>query len=103
MIYQQYNPPHPGELIQSTYIDPYKDISSDGIADRLKVTRNFFNRLVKGESGLSAEMAIRLSAVLGGSAESWLALQQSHDLFHARQAVDPSKLKRIEFSTVETN
>ena len=43
-------------------------------------------------------MAVRLSEVLGGSAESWLALQKSFDLYKARQVVDTSALKRIDFS-----
>ena len=46
------------------------------------------------------EMAVRLSGVLGGSAESWLTLQESYDLWKARQTVDTEKLERIDFSQV---
>ena len=98
MAFQQYNPPHPGALIQRTYIDPFEEISSNRVADRLGVARSTFSRLLRGESGISPEMAVRLSEVLGGSAESWLAPQKSFDLYRARQVVDTSELKRIDFS-----
>ena len=100
MNYQQHDPPHPGELIQRTYIEPFEGITSNGIADRLGVARSTFNRLLNGKSGISSEMAVRLSEVLGSSAESWLALQESFDLYKARQTVDTSALKRIEFDQV---
>ena len=98
MTFQQYNPPHPGELIQRTYIEPFEEITSNRVADKLGVARSTFSRLLRGESGISPEMAVRLSEVLGGSAESWLALQKSFDLYKARQVVDTSALKRIDFS-----
>lgn len=100
MTFQQYNPPHPGELIQRTYIEPFEEITSNRVADKLGVARSTFSRLLRGESGISPEMAVRLSEVLGGSAESWLARQKSFDLYKARQVVDTSALKRIDFSQV---
>ena len=100
MNYQQYDPPHPRALIQRTYIDPFEEITSNGVADRLGVARSTFNRLLNGKSGVSPEMAVRLSEVLGGSAESWLSLQKSFDLYQARQAVDISALKRIDFRRI---
>ena len=72
MVLQQHNPPHPGALIQRTYIEPFSAISGNIIADRLGVARSTFSRLLNGISGISPEMAVRLSSVLGGSAESWL-------------------------------
>ncbi len=40
MSYQQHNPPHPGELIQRTYIDPFEKLTSNGIADELGVVKS---------------------------------------------------------------
>ena len=100
MALQQHNPPHPGALIQRTYVDPFTAISGNNIADRLGVARSTFNRLLNGVSDVSPEMAVRLSAVLGGSAESWLTLQESYDLWKARQTVDWKSLERINFSQV---
>ena len=97
MSFQQYNPPHPGELIRRTYIEPFAEMSANKIADQLGVARSTFNRLLNAKAGVSPEMAVRLSKVLGGSAESWLQLQESFDLWKARQAVNTAELKRIDF------
>ena len=100
MAFQQHNPPHPGALIQRTYIEPFKQITANKVADQLGVARSTFNRLINGNAGLSPEMAVRLSKVLGGTAESWLTLQESFDLWKARQNVDTKALKLIDFDQV---
>ena len=100
MSFQQYNPPHPGALIRRTYIDPFETITANNIADRLGVAHSTFNRLLNGKAGVSPEMAVRLSKVLGSSAESWLHLQESFDLWKARQAVNTAELRRIDFTQV---
>jgi addiction module HigA family antidote len=100
MSLQQHNPPHPGALIQRTYIEPFAEITGNKIADRLGIARSTFNRLLNGVSNVSPEMAVRLSSVLGGSAESWLTLQESYDLWKARQTVNTKDLQRIDFNKV---
>ena len=89
-----------GELIYRTYIEPFSEISGNMIADQLDVARSTFGRLLNGKSGVSPEMAIRLSEVLGGTAESWLTLQESYHLWKARHSVDTKNLERIDFSQV---
>ena len=84
---RQHNLPHPGEFIQSIYLDPYSNkISRSEIARRLGVSRPTFNGLVRGQKNVSPEMAIRLSKVLGGSAQSCLNLQTQYDLYHAEKS-----------------
>ena len=100
MALQQHNPPHPGALIQRTYIEPFAEITGNKVADRLGVARSTFNRLLNGVSDVSPEMAVRLSKVLGGSAESWLTLQESYNLWKARKSVDTKNLERIDFNKV---
>ncbi|WP_305906319.1 HigA family addiction module antitoxin (plasmid) [Methylomarinum sp. Ch1-1] len=97
MVYQQHNPPHVGELIYRTYIEPFDNVSANKVAEALGVAASTFNRLLNGKSDLSPEMAVKLSAVLGGSAESWLRLQESYDLWQARQRVDIRALHRMDF------
>ena len=95
---RQHNPPHPGEFIKSVYLDPYRGrISRSEIARRLNVARPTFNRLVNGQSNLSPEMAIRISKVLGGSAQSWLNMQTNFDLYHAEKKVKLNKLEKLDF------
>ena len=100
MSLQQHNPPHPGALIQRTYIEPFIEITGNKIADRLGIARSTFNRLLNGVSNVSPEMAFRLSSVLGGSAESWLSPQDSYDLWKARKTLDTKSLQPIDFSKV---
>jgi antitoxin HigA-1 len=71
-----HNPPHPGEFILETYLEPH-DLSARYLAEKLGVAASTLNRVLKRQSGVSPEMALRLSKVLGRSPESWLAMQQS--------------------------
>jgi addiction module HigA family antidote len=54
--------------------------------------------LLNGESNISPEMALRLSKVLGRSPESWLAIQDQSDLWHAEKRVDLRAMKRLVLS-----
>ncbi len=89
-----HNPPHPGEFIVSVYLDPY-GITGRELASRLGVAASTLNRILTGRSGVSPEMALRLSKCLGRTAESWLAMQRTYDLWQARQYVDLSEVKRL--------
>jgi len=51
---------------------------------------------VNGKRGISPEMAVRLSKVFGGSAESWLVQQAQYDLAQVR--TERIKLKRLKFA-----
>jgi antitoxin HigA-1 len=79
-----HNPPHPGEFIEGVVLKPCA-ISIRQVAARLGVSASTFQRLVAGKSRVSPDMELRLSRVLGRSPESWLALQDRHDLWQARQ------------------
>ena len=81
---QMQDPPHPGEVLRDGV---FRDagITVTDFADRLGVTRVALSRVVNGRAAISAEMAVRLGAVLGGSAESWLMMQANYDLWQARR------------------
>jgi plasmid maintenance system antidote protein VapI len=40
-------------------------------------------------------MALRLSKAIGRSPESWLAMQDAHDLWVARKSVDLKKVMKL--------
>ncbi len=86
------NPPHPGTVVLQECIEPL-GLSITDAATALDVTRTTLSELVNGRRGISPEMAVRLSKVFGGSAESWLVQQAQYDLAHVR--TDRLKLKRI--------
>jgi addiction module HigA family antidote len=89
-----HNPPHPGKFIKEVYLSPFK-ISSRTVAEKLLVSPSTFNRLINAESNISPEMALRLSKTLGRSPESWLSMQDSYNLWHARNNIDLSKVKKL--------
>ena len=91
-----HNPPHPGEFIRATYIEPF-DISIRSLADSLGVSPSTLARIINKRSGISPEMALRLSKALGRSPESWLAMQHNHDLYQAKKVADLSEVQKVEF------
>ncbi|GMQ90475.1 MAG: HigA family addiction module antitoxin [Gammaproteobacteria bacterium] len=92
-----HNPPHPGEFIKEIYLDPFK-VSHRKVAALLRVSPSTFNRVVKGESGVTPEMALKLSKALGRSPESWLAMQDNYDLWHAKRNVDLRVVGKLKIS-----
>lgn len=91
-----HNPPHPGAFIQEVYLAP-NEISCRELALKLGVAASTLNRVLNKASGVSPEMALRLSKVLGRSPESWLTMQDNYDLWQAKQTVDLKKVRKIEF------
>jgi len=86
------NPPHPGTVVLSECIEPI-GLTITQAASALRVTRTTLSELVNGKRGISPEMAVRLSQVFGGSAQSWITQQAYYDL--AQIPADRIKLKRL--------
>jgi addiction module HigA family antidote len=89
------NPPHPGETVRCDCLDPLGLTVTEG-AKVLGVSRQALNNLVNGKSGISPEMAIRLSKAFGSSPETWLRMQLDYDLAQARQQEDKIQVKRVQ-------
>jgi antitoxin HigA-1 len=82
-----HNPPHPGEFITSVYLEP-NGISGRELSAKLGISASTLNHILTGKSGVTPEMALRLSKCLGRSPESWLAMQHGYDLWNAKKHVD---------------
>lgn len=89
-----HNPPHPGEFVLQTYMEPY-GLSCRYLAEQLNVAASTLNRILKQQSGVSPEMALRLSKSLGRSPESWLAMQDAYDLWQAKKNVKLGKVQKV--------
>jgi antitoxin HigA-1 len=87
-----HNPPHPGEVLKDTVLRKDGGLSVTEFAKRLGVSRVALSRVVNGRAAVSADLAIRLTAALGGSAESWLLMQVSYDLWQAHRKRRPKIL-----------
>lgn len=79
-------PPHPGEVLRNGVFTG-TGITVTDFARRIGVTRVTLSNVVNGRSGVSADMALRLTAALGGSAESWLHMQMQYDLAASEKAL----------------
>ncbi|KAF1721240.1 HigA family addiction module antitoxin [Pseudoxanthomonas wuyuanensis] len=92
-----HNPPHPGEFITDIYLES-NGISGRELADKLDVAASTLSRILKGTSRVTPEMALRLSKALGRSPESWLAMQDMHDLWLARQSVNLQRVVKLKLA-----
>jgi len=94
-----HNPPHPGEFIRETYIEPF-EISIRSLAESLGVAASTLARVVSERSAVSPEMALRLSKAIGRSPESWLAMQDNYDLWQARNSTNLSRVRKLQFDEI---
>lgn len=90
-----HNPPHPGEFIYEVYLEPF-GVSGRELAAKLDVAASTLSRVLSGVSRVTPEMALRLSKALGRSAESWMAMQDAHDLWAARQRLDLGRVHPLQ-------
>lgn len=83
---RMHNPPHPGEVLRDGVFTGTGNTVT-AFAQRIGVTRVTLSNVLNGKNGVSADMAVRLAAALGGSAESWLHMQNQHDLAASEKAL----------------
>nr|WP_321467137.1 HigA family addiction module antitoxin [uncultured Desulfobulbus sp.] len=81
---RMHNPPHPGEILSELWLKPM-GLSVSQAANALGISRKTLSKIVNGKSGISPEMAFRLSIAFGGSPESWMGHQTAFDLWKIEQ------------------
>ena len=86
------NPPHPGGVIRDCIED--LGLSVTEASAILGVTRPTLSRVINGHSAISPEMALRLSAAFGSTAEFWLRMQTAYDLAQARLTLGKMNVQR---------
>jgi antitoxin HigA-1 len=91
---RMYNPPHPGEFIRDVCLEPYH-LSLRMVAAKLKVSPSTFSRLVKGQSSVSSDMALRLAKTLGRTPESWLMMQNNYNLWQTRHKINLEEVEEL--------
>ena len=88
-------PSHPGEVLQELYLKPH-GISAMALAKHMHVPRTRIERLVKGDTSLTVDTAMRLAKVFKTTAEYWMNMQRAWDLSRAREHIDVSDIKPLE-------
>ena len=87
------NPAHPGRIVRHDCLEPL-GLSVTAGAKVLGVTRQALNNIVNGKSGISPEMAIRLTNAFGSTEETWLRMQIAYDLAVNRKNESKIKVRR---------
>ena len=88
-------PSHPSEVLAELYLKPL-GMSAIALAKRLNVPRTRIERLVKGETSLTVDTAMRLARFFGNTPEVWMNLQRADDLARARETVDLTDITPLE-------
>ena len=94
MTTQMHNPPHPGEIIRELCLQPL-GLSVTEAADALGVSRKTLSAILNGRSGISPEMALRLSKAFDTTPESWLNQQAQYDLWLAGKEKKKLRVKKL--------
>jgi addiction module HigA family antidote len=89
-----HNPPHPGEILRELCIEPL-GLSITDAAEALGISRKTLSAILNGRSGISPEMAVRLSLAFGTSSESWLNQQSQFDLWEAEKKRKQLNVKKL--------
>ena len=77
-------PTHPGAILREDVL-PGLEITQAAFANYLGVSRLTVSEILHEKRGVSAEMAVRISKVIGGTPESWLHMQEAVDLWEVEQ------------------
>lgn len=87
------DPVHPGRIVRHDCLEALGLSVTEG-AKVLGVTRQALNNIVNGKSGISPEMAIRLTKAFGSTPETWLGIQIAYDLAAVRKHQNKIKVRR---------
>ena len=82
----QRTPTLPGEILSEEFLKPLQ-ITQKELANHIDVDIKVINRLVNGQTSLSASMALKLSGTFQTSPDFWLSAQYEIDLFKAKKSL----------------
>ncbi len=91
-----HKPVHPGEILEDVFntLHSKTGLTKAAFTEAFGVSRPTLHKLMACEASLSPEMALRMEAVIGGSADTFMALQADYNMWHARSQYS-AKLKRL--------
>ena len=80
-------PVHPGEVLREEFLAPL-DLTPYALAAELHVPRTRIERLVREETAITPDTALRLARYFRTTPEFWLGIQSRFDVETARQTLD---------------
>lgn len=87
-------PAHPGEILREEFIKA-RELTISAAAKGLKMTRANLSAICNEHSGISPELAVKLSEAFGTSAQFWVNLQANYELWHAERTVKRTDIVRF--------
>ena len=81
---RQIKPTHPGEMLMEDFMPDY-GLTAASLADKLGVSRQTVNEILRERRSISPSMALRLSRLFGNTPEFWLNAQRAVDLWLAEK------------------
>jgi addiction module HigA family antidote len=84
---RMHNPPHTGAVLREWLPE---GLTVTEAAAALRVARVTLSKILNGNAGISADMALRLSQWLGTSPDLWMGLQAQFDLWRAGKRKRPA-------------
>ena len=84
---RMHNPAHPGEVLREWLPE---GMTVTQAAKELQISRVTLSKILNGQAGITASMALRLSAWLGTSPDVWMGMQTQFDLWQAEQQPAPN-------------
>ena len=94
-------PTHPGAVLREDVLPGLEGQSVTSFARALGVSRQTLHAILAERSGISAEMALRLGALLGNGPQLWLDMQSKYDLWRAQSKLQDVISKMKPFRSVE--
>jgi addiction module HigA family antidote len=86
-------PKHPGMILQASHLADL-GMSSAELARALKVESEHLAKILRGQSAIDADMAIRLGRYFGKDPSYWLNMQQAYDIHKAEMEHDYSGIEK---------
>ncbi len=85
---------HPGEILREEFLKPM-GMSAHALSLALRVPANRIGAILKGERGVTADTALRLSRFFGTTPEFWVNLQSMHDLTKAKAELGATVIREV--------
>lgn len=94
MLKRKLPPNHPGIILKEMFINE-QELTITEVAKGLGMARANLSAIVNGHTGISPELAIKLSEAFGNTSQFWVNLQNNYELWHAEQKVDRTSIRHF--------
>ncbi len=91
MKHRKRQPNHPGRILKYHYLEPLS-LSITEVAEALDVSRKTLSAIINERASVTPDLALKLSKAFKTSAELWLNLQQTYNLWLSARSNDWKKV-----------